>query len=197
MDMKKLMIFAAGILFLGFAASYTFKDNNEQVMIEENVQGKVFHGLKVKSISGDKEIDFSTFKGKKVLLVNTASECGYTGQYEDLEKLHQKYKDKLVVIGFPCNQFGGQEPGSAEEIVGFCKKNYGVSFLLTEKIDVKGDNQHLVYRWLTQKSLNGVGDYTVEWNFNKFLVDENGKLVKYFPSRVKPLSDELVSLIEK
>lgn len=195
--MKKLMIFAAGILFLGFAASYTFKDKETKVMTEENVQGKVFHGLKIKSINGDKEIDFSTFKGKKVLLVNTASECGYTGQYEDLEKLHQKYKDKLVVIGFPCNQFGGQEPGSSEEIVSFCKKNYGVSFLLTEKIDVKGDNQHMVYRWLTQKSLNGVDNYTVSWNFNKFLVDENGKLVKYFPSRVNPMSEDITSLIEK
>ena len=150
------------------------------------------HGFTVKSIDG-KDIKMSSFKGKKILIVNTASKCGYTPQYESLEKVYEQYKDKLVIIGFPCNQFGGQEPGSNEEIVDFCKKNYGVTFPLADKVDVKGENTAAIYQWLTQKSKNGVVDATISWNFNKFLLDENGKMIAYYPSNVKPDSDAILS----
>lgn len=152
-----------------------------------------FYSLSIKSLDGKSTINFSDFKGKKILCVNTASECGYTYQYEGLQELYDKYKEQLVVIGFPCNQFGKQEPGTSDEIAGFCKKNYGVNFPLSEKIDVKGDNQHPVYQWLTQKEQNGVGDYSIKWNFNKFLIDENGKLIAYFESGVKPMDDAITS----
>jgi glutathione peroxidase len=131
-------------------------------------------------------IDLTSFKGKKILIVNTASKCGFTPQYKELEQLHQKYADQLVIIGAPCNQFGNQEPGSTEEIGAFCQKNYGVSFMMTDKLDVKGKNQHPLYAWLTKKDLNGVDDFEVNWNFNKFLLDENGKLTHYFGSSTSP-----------
>lgn len=155
-----------------------------------------FYDLSIRSLDGKSTINFSDFKGKKVLCVNVASECGYTYQYEGLEELHKKYGEKLVVIGFPCNQFGGQEPGAPEEIETFCKKNYGVSFLMTEKIDVKGENQHAIYQWLTQKSQNRVGDYAIKWNFNKFMIDEQGKLIAWFESGVKPMDEEITSLLK-
>ena len=153
------------------------------------------HSFKVKGLDG-KQIDFASFKGKKILVVNTASKCGYTPQYESLEKVYEQYKNKLVIIGFPCNQFGGQEPGSNEEIADFCKKNYGVTFPLADKIDVKGATMAPIYQWLTQKSKNGVVDANISWNFNKFLLDENGKMLAYFPSNVKPDSDTILSYLK-
>lgn len=153
------------------------------------------HSFKVKSIDG-KEINFASFKGKKILVVNTASQCGYTPQYEALQKVYAQYKNKLVIIGFPCNQFGGQEPGTNVEIVSFCQKNYGVTFPLADKVDVKGDRAAPIYQWLTQKSKNGVLDATIGWNFNKFLLDENGKMLAYFPSSVKPDSDNILSYLK-
>ncbi len=153
------------------------------------------HSFKVKSIDG-KQIDFASFKGKKILVVNTASKCGYTPQYEALEKVYEQYKDKLVIIGFPCNQFGGQEPGTNEEIVSFCKKNYGVTFPLADKIDIKGAETAPIYQWLTQKSKNGVVDASISWNFNKFLLDENGKMIAYFPSNIKPDSEDILSRLK-
>lgn len=161
-----------------------------------NIAPISFHDLKIKALDGKSTINFSDFKGKKVLCVNTASECGYTYQYEGLEKLHQAYGDKLVVIGFPCNQFGGQEPGKPEEIATFCQKNYGVTFLLTEKIDVKGPSQHAVYQWLTQKAQNGVDDYPINWNFNKFLIDEKGNLIAHFGSGIEPMDEAIVSKLK-
>lgn len=158
---------------------------------------KTFHELSLKTLDGKGQINFADYKGKKVLCVNVASECGYTYQYEDLQKLSERYKDTLVIVGFPCNQFGGQEPGAPEEIATFCQKNYGVTFPLTEKIDVKGDNQHPAYQWLTKKQFNGVDDYTVSWNFNKFLLDENGKLMAHFGSKTKPFDADIIKLIEK
>jgi len=125
------------------------------------------------------------------LFVNVASKCGFTGQYEDLQKLHEEYKSKLVVVGLPCNQFGGQEPGQAHEISSFCQINYGVTFLLTEKIEVKGNGQHPIYKWLTDKTLNGVKNSTVRWNFQKYLVDPSGKLVDYWYSITSPLSQKI------
>jgi len=153
------------------------------------------HSFTVKSIDG-KNLNLASFKGKKILIVNTASKCGYTPQYEGLEKVYEQYKDKLVILGFPCNQFGGQEPGTNEEIVDFCKKNYGVSFPLADKIDVKGSNIAPIYQWLTTKSKNGILDASISWNFNKFLIDENGKMIAYFPSSVKPDSDAILSYLK-
>jgi glutathione peroxidase len=153
------------------------------------------HSFKVKSIDG-KEINFASFKGKKILVVNTASKCGYTPQYEALEKVYKENKGNLVIIGFPCNQFGGQEPGTNEEIVSFCQKNYGVTFPLADKIDVKGASIAPIYQWLTQKAKNGVLDATISWNFNKFLLDENGKMIAYFPSNITPDSPEILSRLK-
>jgi glutathione peroxidase len=139
----------------------------------------------------NKPIQLSDFKGKHILFVNVASKCGFTPQYKDLEKLHQEYKDKIVVIGVPCNQFGKQEPGSADEIKEFCQVNYGVSFLITEKVDVKGQNQHPLYTWLTSKKLNGKKSSSVKWNFQKYFVSPEGKLIDYFFSITKPTSSKI------
>lgn len=157
---------------------------------------KPFYSIKINSLEG-KEINLENYKGKKILVVNTASECGFTPQYEDLQKLHETYGEKVVIIGTPCNQFGGQEPGDASSIKNFCQKNYSVSFLMTEKLDVKGSNQHALYEWLTKKSVNCVLDSEVGWNFNKFLINEEGNLLAYFPSTTDPMSSDITSLIEK
>lgn len=153
------------------------------------------HNFKVAGIDG-KQINLAAYKGKKILIVNTASKCGYTPQYESLQKVYDQYKDKLVILGFPCNQFGGQEPGTNEEIVAFCKENYGVNFPLADKIDVKGANIAPIYQWLTQKAKNGVLDANISWNFNKFLLDENGKMLAYFPSNVKPDSEAIAAYLK-
>lgn len=147
-------------------------------------------------LNSKEKLCLNEFKGKKILLVNVASECGFTKQYADLEKLYTTYKDKLVIIGFPCNQFGGQEPGTEEEIATFCSSKFSVTFPLTTKIDVKGDNQHPIYKWLTSKALNGVNDYTVNWNFNKFMLDENGQLIGYFSSRINPMDSDIINLLK-
>jgi len=153
------------------------------------------YNIKINAINGD-AINLSDYKDKYILFVNVASECGFTGQYEDLQKLYETYKDKLMIIGVPCNQFGGQEPGSASEIQTFCKVNYGVTFLLTEKVDVKGDNQHPLYQWLTQKSKNGRSNSSVKWNFQKYLVGKNGELLNYFFSVTQPLSDKITNYLK-
>ena len=151
--------------------------------------------FKVPSIDGA-TIDFSKFKGKKILIVNTASKCGYTPQYVELEKLHKAYGSKLVIIGFPANNFGGQEPGSNAEINDFCKKNYGVSFIMAEKVSVKGEDIHPLFKWLTSKSDNGVMDAEIKWNFTKFLLDEKGKLLAVYPSKVSPMSEEITNQLQ-
>ncbi len=148
------------------------------------------HSFKVKSIDGG-TIDLSAYKGKKILIVNTASKCGYTRQYEGLEMLYKKYKGKLVVIGFPANNFGGQEPGTNEEIKEFCTGKFDVSFPMASKVSVKGADIDPLFKWLTNKSENGVLDANIGWNFNKFLLDENGKLIQHFASNVEPMSDDI------
>ncbi len=153
---------------------------------------KTIYDFKVEALEGG-TIDFSSFKGKKILIVNTASKCGYTYQYEDLEKLYETYKDKLVVIGFPANNFGGQEPGTNVEIKEFCKKNYGVTFPMAAKISVKGEDIAPIYQWLCNKAENGVMDAEIKWNFGKFLLDEKGNLLGYFSSKVKPMDTEITS----
>lgn len=158
-----------------------------------SLKAQSFYDLKAKTIDG-KDFTFADLKGKKVLIVNTASKCGYTPQYEDLEKLYKEYKDKnLVIIGFPANNFGRQEPGTNEEIGEFCKKNYGVTFQMMEKIDVKGDDKHPVYKWLTEKSLNGKMDSSVKWNFQKYMIDEKGNLVDVASSGDKPMGDKIMN----
>jgi len=149
------------------------------------------YDFKLKAIDGT-TIDFSSFKGKKLLIVNTASECGYTPQYAGLQELHQKYGDKVAVIGFPCNDFGGQEPGGNSEIQSFCSKNYGVTFQMMDKIFVKGDNMAPIYKWLTDPALNGWNSEKPNWNFCKYLINEEGKLINFFNSAAKPMSDDIV-----
>ncbi len=177
--MKYILTIASLIML----SAFTFPDNNS------------IHSFKVKSIEG-KTIDFASFKGKKILVVNTASKCGYTPQYEALQKVYNEYKDKLVIIGFPANNFGGQEPGSDGEIQEFCKARFGVTFPLASKVSVKGSDMAPIYKWLTSKEENGVLDAEIKWNFGKFLLDENGKLIQYFPSAVKPDSEEILKWVK-
>lgn len=154
------------------------------------------HQYKATTIDGQ-TLDFASLKGKKILIVNTASKCGFTPQFKDLETLYEKYKDKnFVVIGFPCNQFKEQDPGSGSEIQSFCTKNYGVTFQMMSKIDVKGDSISDIYKWLTQKELNGVMSSSVKWNFQKYLIDENGYLVDYLLSFKKPDCNKITKWIE-
>lgn len=139
----------------------------------------------------NKAIDLSEYKNKFILFVNVASKCGFTSQYKELEELYNTYKENLIIIGSPCNQFGAQEPGTSEDIEAFCKVNFGVTFLMTEKIDVKGTKQHPLYTWLTDKSLNGTKSSSVKWNFQKYLIDENGELIDYYYSITSPTSSKI------
>ena len=162
----------------------------KEISQDKTQQMKTIYDYKVESLDG-KEINFADFKGKKILIVNTASECGFTPQYADLETLSKDYKDKLVVVGFPANNFGGQEPGSNAEIGAFCQKNYGVTFPMAAKVSVKGDDTAPIFKYLTEKELNGVKNTTILWNFTKFLLDENGKLIDSFISTTKPTSESI------
>ena len=148
------------------------------------------YDIAINSLNG-KPISLNEFEGKKILFVNVASECGFTKQYKDLQTLSDKFKDTLVIIGSPCNQFGKQEPGDASQIQNFCELNFGVTFLLTEKIDVKGSKQHPLYKWLTTKSLNNKKSSSVKWNFQKYLVDEKGRLIDYYFSITNPLRSKI------
>ncbi len=186
--MKSLVLFASIIIACSSASS----KNTE---METTDYSKSVHIFKVPSIEGG-TIDFSAFKGKKILVVNTASECGFTPQYDGLEKLYKEHRDQLVVVGFPANNFGGQEPGSNEEIQQFCKRRYGVTFPLAAKVDVVGENRHPLFKWLTRKEENGVMDSDIEWNFTKFLLDENGKLLASFGSSVVPNSEQILSYLK-
>ncbi|MBU8893913.1 MAG: glutathione peroxidase [Bacteroidales bacterium] len=159
-------------------------------------QTKSFHNFTVNNIDGE-DFDLSNLKGKKVLVVNTASKCGFTPQYEDLQKLYEKYMTKkFVIIGFPANNFMNQEPGSNSEIKIFCSSEYNVTFPMMAKISVKGDDIHQLYQWLTKKELNGKLDSKVKWNFQKYMIDENGKLVDVAYPKTNPLDDQIVNWIE-
>lgn len=160
------------------------------VLLSSFIMAVSIYDFKVPGLEGN-TIDLAAYKGKKILIVNTASKCGFTPQYDELQALYSKYQDKLVVIGFPANNFKGQEPGSNSEIKEFCKKNYGVTFPMTEKVSVKGDDIHPLFKYLTDEAKKlGIED-PIKWNFTKFLVDENGKLVTMFDSKVKPMSEEI------
>ena len=155
------------------------------------VQSADFYALKF-FLNDGSLFEMSSLKGRKVMIVNTASDCGYTGQYADLQKLYDLHKDKLTIIAFPANDFANQESGSDEKIAGFCKKNYGVTFPLAKKgVVIKSEEQQEVYKWLTQKSLNGWNEQEPTWNFCKYIIDENGKLTKFFNSAVNPMGDEM------
>ncbi|WP_181306782.1 glutathione peroxidase [Rufibacter sp. XAAS-G3-1] len=149
------------------------------------------YDIPLKTIDG-KDANLQQYKGKKMLIVNVASECGFTPQYADLEKLHRLHGDKVVVLGFPANDFGGQEKGSNEEIAQFCQKNFGVTFPLFQKGSVIGAEQQPMYKWLTSKEANGSNTNAPSWNFCKYLISEDGKLLKFYPSKVSPLSEELL-----
>ena len=172
------------------AASKT-AESKEQAMSKENI-----YQFKVTDLYGS-EFDFSSLEGKKIMVVNTASECGLTPQYADLQKLYDQYKDQdFVIIGFPANNFGGQEPGSDQQIASFCKENYGVTFPMMSKISVKGDDKHQVYQFLTEKSKNGLQDSEVAWNFQKYLIDEKGELAMVIEPRTLPTDPSVVKWIE-
>jgi glutathione peroxidase len=182
------------LLLLGMACSTANKQTESPTAATTTVPTQSFYDFKMLAIDGT-EIDLSKYKGKKVLVVNTASKCGFTPQYKDLEALHQKMGDKLVILGFPANNFMGQEPGSNTEIASFCQKNYGVTFQMFEKIDVVGKNQHPLYKFLSDKTLNGWNDQAPSWNFCKYLIDENGRLIKFYKSGVNPLDDEILNAV--
>jgi glutathione peroxidase len=160
-------------------------------------QNVTIHDFTVENISGE-EFDLAQFKGKKVMIVNTASKCGLTPQYEELQKLYDEYGgDDFVIIGFPANNFLKQEPGENEEIAEFCQKNYGVTFPMMAKISVKGKDQHPLYAYLTTAALNGHSDNEVQWNFQKYLIDPDGKIAKVISPRTKPMDEEIINWIKE
>jgi len=162
---------------------------------KNKAQAKSIHTFKVEALDGS-TIDFSKYKGKKILVVNTASECGFTPQYADLEKLYEQYKEKLVVVGFPANNFGGQEPGANHEIATFCQRNYGVQFPMAAKVSVKGDDIAPIYKFLTDKKENGVKNTKILWNFTKILLDEKGNVIDSFISSTNPTSDSITKYLK-
>jgi glutathione peroxidase len=194
--MKNLLMAACSAVLL-FSCQNKAQDvqidiNNEEIAMEK----QNIYQFKVQDLSG-KTFDFATLKGKKVLIVNTASKCGLTPQYEDLEVIYKEYKDRnFVVIGFPANNFGSQEPGTSEEIASFCQLNYGVTFPMMDKVSVKGEDMCAMYQFLTQKSKNGLEDSEVAWNFQKYLINENGELEKVISPQTLPTDAEVVDWIK-
>lgn len=195
--MKKT-ISIIGLLLLSLGAVAQTKPAKAKAGTTKNIKMEnTIYQFKVTDLYG-KPFDFATLKGKKVMIVNTASECGLTPQYKDLEALYKEYKDKgFVIVGFPANNFMEQEPGTNAEIATFCERNYGVTFPMMEKISVKGDDIATIYAFLTQKSKNGVSDNEMVWNFQKFLIDENGRLVKSIHPKTLPTDSEIVNWIKE
>jgi len=197
--MKYLILFC--ILIASFAISCKEEkadesNNNTSMVVEEQKASGNIYQFEVTDLYGDK-FDFSSLKGKKIMVVNTASECGLTPQYADLQKLYENYKDKnFIIIGFPANNFGAQEPGSDQEIASFCKENYGVTFPMMSKISVKGDDMHEVYQFLTEERKNGLENSEVAWNFQKYLLNEKGELVKVIAPKTLPTDTSIISWIE-
>jgi len=192
--MRKMVFIVLFIVAAVGAAVAYYLFTNGNVEVDMALKSATIHEFKVNGLDGS-TINFAKFKGKKILVVNTASKCGFTPQYEGLERLYNKFNDKLVIIGFPSNDFLDQEPGKDAEIAAFCQRNYGVTFPMAAKIDVKGKRQAPIYQWLTNKSLNGVESSAVLWNFQKYLIDENGKLIKHFSPKTDPEANEIISLI--
>ena len=191
----KYIFIASAIMALSCTKNQPITENPEIIMEQQKSVDPIYQ-FKVKDITGG-EFNLADLKGKKVLIVNTASKCGLTPQFEQLEELYQKYKDQnFVIIGFPTNDFMSQDPGTNEEIAEFCKLNYGVTFPMMSKIVVKGDNKEPLYQYLTQEDKNGLGDFDVEWNFQKFLINEEGKLAKVISPKVSPTDSEITNWIE-
>lgn len=191
------------IMFLSVSAFFTNCFNASKSLSHQDVDSSKsatatttsFYDLKATSIDGD-PISMSIYKGKKIVILNVASKCGYTPQYADWQAFYEKYNDQFVVLGFPCNQFLSQEPGSAAEIETFCQKNYGVTFQMFDKVNVKGDDKSPIYQWLTDPAKNGWNTTEPSWNFSKYLIDENGKLLNYFGPKIKPDSPEFLEAIK-
>lgn len=193
--MKNLLFLGCLLLLVSaYTISKTHKSKAYSTSISENTMVKSFYEFTMKDLEG-KEVDFSSYKGKKIMVVNVASKCGYTPQYEALQKLYSENSDKLVILGFPANNFGGQEPGSNDEIKSFCSENYGVTFPMFEKVSVKGFDKHPIYRWLSDAELNGWNNEEPSWNFCKYILNEKGELIKFFPSKVDPLDQEIIDII--
>ncbi|MDR0265190.1 MAG: glutathione peroxidase [Sphingobacterium sp.] len=192
---KKMLLIILFIVaaVVGGIAYYLFTNGN--VKIDRALKSDTIYSFKVQGLDGA-TIDFAQFKGKKILVVNTASKCGFTPQYEGLERLYKRFNDKLVIVGFPSNNFLDQEPGENAEIATFCQRNYGVTFPMAAKVDLKGKQQAPIYQWLTNKSLNGVESSAVLWNFQKYLIDENGKLIKHFSPKTDPEDIEILKLVD-
>lgn len=194
--MKNLVYIATFALVLFSCQNQAQPKKSDKIMSTAVTAKENIYQFKVEDLSG-KTFDFSTLKGKKVIIVNTASKCGLTPQYKDLEAVYKEYKDKgLVIVGFPANNFASQEPGTNEEIATFCQMNYGVTFPMMDKVSVKGDDMAAIYQFLTQKSKNGLQDSTVEWNFQKYLINENGELEKVISPRVLVTDPEVMNWIK-
>lgn len=193
--MKKLLILFAFIALGCNSSSPRQTPTEEELKLENMLMEKSFYDFKMKDIDGN-EVDFDQYRGKKVLVVNVASNCGYTPQYAELQELNEKHGDEVAILGFPANNFGGQEPGTKEDIKQFCTENYGVTFRMFDKISVKGADKHPLYRWLSDKDMNGWNDKEPSWNFCKYFIDEKGELKRFFPSSVSPMDDEIIDLIQ-
>lgn len=191
-----LFVLLIGVFTIGLAMNLQgikglFSSKKEISVKPSSTEAKgSFYDFKMKTLDGKETIDFSKYKGKKVVVINVASKCGFTPQYADWEKFNKEHGDKIVVLGFPANNFLGQEPGTNEEIATFCQKNYGVTFQLFEKVEVIGKNQHPLYQWLSKKDLNGWNDKAPTWNFCKYVIDEQGNVVTFLASGVKPDNEE-------
>lgn len=194
--MKKILFLSCGLLFL-FSYQIQAQTNKAKTPKTDKVMTKeTIYQYKVEDLSGN-AFDFASLKGKKVMIVNTASKCGLTPQYKDLEAIYKQYKDKgFVIVGFPANNFASQEPGTNAEIGAFCQQNYGVTFPMMDKVSVKGDDICEVYKFLTQKSKNGLQDSEVEWNFQKYLINEKGELVKVIKPKTLPTDPEIINWIK-
>jgi glutathione peroxidase len=188
MRYKPVIILTVIILSMGLASFISEKLTPPPAAT--TVEGSIYD-FKIPSLEG-KEVDFTQYRGKFILVVNTASKCGFTPQYGELEKLHEQYGDKVAVLGFPANNFLWQEPGSNEQIASFCERNYGVKFQMFEKVSVKGKDQHPLFSWLSAKS-----GHTPSWNFCKYLIDKSGNVVGFYPSKVKPLDNAIVDHITR
>ena len=192
--MKVILIVALSTI-ISVSGIYILREKvfkvNDQAPEGDFISDESFYTLSAKDING-KIINFSKFKGKKLLIVNVASKCGYTSQYKDLQELHRKYNDKITILAFPSNNFGFQEPGSNDQIEEFCDSNFGIEFQLFEKSDVRGKNSNDVYKWLSSIESNGWNDKSPRWNFFKYLIDENGNLSSIYSSNVNPLDKEIV-----
>ncbi|MDQ8013441.1 MAG: glutathione peroxidase [Flavobacterium nitrogenifigens] len=194
--MKKILLMLFGAAVLSVTGVNAQTNTNKLSKKDKAMAKETIYQFKVEDLSGD-TFDFASLKGKKIMIVNTASKCGLTPQYKDLEAVYKEYKDKgFVIVGFPANNFASQEPGTAKEIETFCQQNYGVTFPMMNKVSVKGNDMCDVYKFLTEKSRNGLQDSEVEWNFQKYLINEKGELVKVIKPKTLVTEPEVINWIK-